>query len=300
MSYLERINALLPTVRESLAGKLLRLRLSGNLVDFELPHRRPRTRPGAARSEFLANRAMGDWAEDTLATSLRGILPEFRVLKYGNADRIVAGDAAFPEFFDRYHGELGLSGKRPDLLVCDPAELPGDLPDDIADFDPTALARIVPNASAAIEVRSSKYRALKYAAQRAGTVRRGMRTVQSFTPKIEDLRLVVRWIRRHGVPHFYAQVFFDVVYMIPTERILEILAGGAGRFTVEENRNNQDKPTIHIPVTEGAEIGRFERVPQFEAETRETPDGRIDAFVVPDDGSLVLDDRTVRRVLGLS
>jgi len=242
---------------------------------------------------------MGDWAEATLARGLSEILPDFRVLRYGNADRIVAGDPAFPAFFERYHQELAVSGKRPDLLVCRTDTSVQGIPDDIAELDEETLAEAVRQAFAGIEVRSSKYRALRYAAKRAKERGPGRRKVQSFTPKIEDLRLVVRWIRRFGVPHFYAQIFFDVVYMIATERILEILAGRGGEFTVEENRNNQDKPTIHIPVTEGTEIGRFVEAPRFDARIRETPDGRLDAFVVPENGTLALDAKVVRAVLGV-
>ena len=58
------------------------------------PQRRP-TVPTDARSEFLANRAMGDWAERMLAGALRAAFPEWTVTQYGNADRIAAGDPGF-------------------------------------------------------------------------------------------------------------------------------------------------------------------------------------------------------------
>ncbi len=57
------------------------------------------TVPTDARSEFLANRAMGDWAEARLSDALRLALPEWNVTQYGNTDRIAAGHS---DFKDRY------------------------------------------------------------------------------------------------------------------------------------------------------------------------------------------------------
>ena len=46
-----------------------------------VPTRKP-TVPTDARSEFLANRAMGDWAERLLADAIIHACPEWRVSKY--------------------------------------------------------------------------------------------------------------------------------------------------------------------------------------------------------------------------
>lgn len=40
----------------------------------------------------------------------------------------------------------------------------------------------------------------------------------SITPKVEDLKLVYKWIETYNVPHFYFQVFFDKVYGNPCTR----------------------------------------------------------------------------------
>jgi hypothetical protein len=81
-----------------------------------VPARKP-TVPTDARSEFLANRAMGDWAEERLAEAIVRACPGSNVSQYGETNRIAAGH---PEFKASYL--LGLErtrqfGKRPDLLL---------------------------------------------------------------------------------------------------------------------------------------------------------------------------------------
>ena len=44
----------------------------------------------------------------------------------------------------------------------------------------------------------------------------------SITPKVEDIKVVYKWVETFNVPHFYFQVFFDKVYGIAFEQILEL------------------------------------------------------------------------------
>ena len=44
----------------------------------------------------------------------------------------------------------------------------------------------------------------------------------SITPKIEDISLVNRWIKKYNVKHFYLQVFFDKSYLISFKEILKL------------------------------------------------------------------------------
>ena len=79
----------------------------------------------------------------------------------------------------------------------------------------------------------------------------------SFTPKVEDLYVVHKWIQTYGVPHYYFQVFFDRVYGISFEHILRVISlpdNKGRRFTIERNTKNQFKNTIHINVKEGVEV----------------------------------------------
>src|SRR5690242_6171818 len=170
--------------------------------------------PTDARSEFLANRAMGDWAERMLSCASLAALPEFRVTQYGNTDRIAAG---YPEFKARYLAgleETRIFGKRPDLLLF-PAAAAVDT--DLSERTHTETEPIVKHAVAAIEVRSSKFEALRYMAvrqkQRDDGNKSGRET-PSFTVKVEDLVIVYRWLERHRVPQTYCQVFFDSVFAI--------------------------------------------------------------------------------------
>lgn len=260
-------------------------------------------RPGDANSEFLANRAMGDWAEGIVFKEINRVLVNHRAIKYGNADNIVAGDPAFPTFFATYQAELGATGKRPDLLIMPTASIDPAWNDDICALPRPSLTEITPRAKAGLEIRSSKAFALSYAELRrqeaAANPRFKGRTCHSFTPKVEDLKLVKRWIDAFGVPHFYVQVFFDVIYSISFEEILRTIAEEPTRFEVEENRNNQDKPTIHIPVTHGVELARFTNAPEFTARTRITRLFRLDAYAVPVGGEAPFSAEALRNLLAL-
>ena len=117
------------------------------------PVRKP-TVPTDARSEFLANRAMGDWAEQGLSVALRLAFPDWKVAQYGDTNRIAAGHPDFKASYLIGVEETRRYGKRPDLLVF-PAAFAVD-----ADLSGQAHAEtetLVKQAAAAIEVRSSKF-----------------------------------------------------------------------------------------------------------------------------------------------
>ena len=46
----------------------------------------------------------------------------------------------------------------------------------------------------------------------------------SITPKVEDLKVVYKWIETYNVPHYYFQVFFDKVYGISFEQIIRLIS----------------------------------------------------------------------------
>lgn len=46
----------------------------------------------------------------------------------------------------------------------------------------------------------------------------------SITPKVEDLKVVRKWIMTYNVPHYYVQVFFDKIYGVSFKHILELIA----------------------------------------------------------------------------
>lgn len=262
-----------------------------------VPPRSP-TVPTDARSEFLANRAMGDWAERMLTSALQACLPELTVVQYGNTDQIAAGD---PQFRARYLAglqETRLLGKRPDLLLFPAA---AKLPADISIRPQSETEALAQQAVAAVEVRSSKFEALTYIATRqrqraAGN--RSSRETPSFTVKVEDLVIVYRWLERVRVSQAYCQVFFDSIFAINFLDIFSIIGGGDG-FSIETPAKSQEKATIMIPITAGLQVGDGTDLPTFAAEQKVTELGRHDAYVVPMGGGFVLNAGRVREALSI-
>ncbi len=74
-----------------------------------MPTKKP-TVPTDARSEFLANRAMGDWAERMLSGALLTSFPDWQVAQYGDTNRIAAGDTGFKASYLRGLEETRLLG----------------------------------------------------------------------------------------------------------------------------------------------------------------------------------------------
>ena len=294
-SYFKQLTGTLSGVVDALTAKGIESRHLSFGGEGPMPTRKTRV-PTDARSEFLANRAMGDWAERMLSVAILAALPEFKVAQYGNTDRIAAGH---PEFKDRYLAgveETRLFGKRPDLLLF-AKNIAVDA--DLSECGHRETEAIVKRAVAAIEVRSSKFEALRYMAvrqkQRDDGNKSGRET-PSFTVKVEDLVIVYRWLERHLVPQTYCQVFFDSVFAINFLDIFAIIGSGNG-FTIETPKKSQEKATIMVSITHGLQVGRATAIPTFAAEHRVTELGRHDAYVVPQGGGFELDAAATRKVL---
>lgn len=242
---------------------------------------RPRV-PTQAFSEFLINRELGDWAEDVVRRGVNDCGLGLVALPYGRTENLVAGEPGFAEFFHSYHEELRLFGKRPDLLVYTAGQAPTvDLGSKTAGEVATAASK----ALAGFEVRSSQ-QSLS-----------GSRTAAdlSFTPKIEDIHNVMRWIELHAVPHFYVQVLYGAVYAISFERILELLVAGpkAGGYTIDREPRNQFKSTVYIPLDKGIRLSLESgfQEPDLSAFRKQLSSGRM-LFGVRFSGGRVVFDRT--------
>ena len=122
-------------------------------TEFEVKGRTPTL----ASSEFLTNKEQGDWAENIIHSAVNENSGEFCAVKYGRDDSLAAGDPGFAEFYDAYRDELNAIGKKPDILIFRRADIPRGQELDLNDEE------LVSNAVAAIEVRSSSFRSLKYA-----------------------------------------------------------------------------------------------------------------------------------------
>ena len=293
--YLDAINSQLPALKEVLKSKGIEPRY----LEFggELPVEKKIFVPTDARSEFLANRAMGDWAEDSLSKAISYDLPGYKTVKYGDTDSTAAGEEGFKEQYLNAKEDTRKYGKRPDLLLFKDSLK--------VDSDITGMSRIEADSFArqaelGIEVRSSKQQALKYMeVKREDEKTKGKSAGKiglSFTVKVEDLKIVYRWIEVCEVPQIYAQVFFDSVFALNVLDIYSVVASGSG-FSIDRPDKSQNKATIMIPITTGLQIGSFVSPPKFDVEIRETRTGRIDAFVKPVGGKLHLDVSNFRKLI---
>jgi hypothetical protein len=292
-AYFSRLKGTLDGVVSNLRAKGIHERHLSFGGEGAVPTRKP-TVPTDARSEFLANRAMGDWAEQRLTDAIVRACPEWKVSQYGDTGRIAAGH---PEFRSSYLAGLERTrqfGKRPDLMLF-PADVPVDA--DLSTRTSAEAEALVKQAVSAVEVRSSKFEALTYMEVRKRQRDAGKTTgreTPSFTVKVEDLVIVYRWLERHHVPESYCQVFFDSVFAINFLDIFTIVAGSG--FTIETPEKSQEKATLMIPITSGTQIGRATSMPTFAAEHRVTELGRHDAYVVPQGGGFALDAAATKKV----
>lgn len=118
------------------------------------------------------------------------------------------------------------------------------------------------------------------------------RNTLSITPKIEDLKVVHKWIETYNVPHFYVQVFFDKVYGISFKHILELIANPdleGVEYFIEQDTKNQNKTTIKIPSQNSLCIAQSVKEPEHHSIRRELDKGRLLFYVGFDGGEASID-----------
>jgi len=287
MDYLNRIDNLIRLVPE-------------DIINLKLGRKKANP-PTQAFSEFVTNREQGDWAEDLLFRAIKEIAPDIVPVKYGKSDKIVAGESGFKEFYNRYQDELDKLGKRPDLLIFRKDDYHSKWNYDITSLDAETLERVVPKAIAAFEIRSSAFLVEEYKKfiTRSNKEKK-QRQFLSFTPKVEDIYVIYKWIKRFGVPHFYVQVFFDKVYCISFEDILRIVANKEARnsiFFVERNAKNQFKSTIHINIDNGLCLAEKIEMPKHKSKVKKLERGRLLFYVTFKGGYAQIDLSNLRKVL---
>jgi hypothetical protein len=122
----------------------------------------------------------------------------------------------------------------------------------------------------------------------------------SITPKVEDIKVVYKWIETFNVPHFYFQVFFDKVYGISFEQILKIISDPDNDgviFSVEKDVQNQNKTTIKINSKSGVLIASKVDEPLHESVRKEMDRGRLLFYVTFKGGTAYLDIENLRSIL---
>lgn len=230
--YIDRINSLI----EKINPKLLDL-------EKKRKHGKP---PSQVSSFFLVNKERGDWAEKTLLYAINSNSSEYIAIQYGKSDDIMAGENGFKEFYEKYQQELDEIGKRPDILIFDKKDLVG--------IDISSLTdEVVSKAKCGIEVRSSSFISQDYESfqkKKNVSAKKGKSCKElNFTPKVEDLKVVYKWVKKFEVPHYYVQFFWDKVYGISFEKILELL--NEGKYCIKGYAKNQEKKIVNIPLSSG-------------------------------------------------
>lgn len=147
MKYIEEINEIIKNV-------------NNNLLDLSV-EREWGSAPTQVSSEFLTNKEQGDWAEQTFIQGVNNFSEKYVAVKYGRDDDVIAGEAGFLEFYEKYQNELDTIGKRPDVLIFERKDFPYQTYN-ISRFDINVLDELVPKAKCGIEVRSSSFLINKY------------------------------------------------------------------------------------------------------------------------------------------
>jgi type II restriction enzyme len=125
----------------------------------------------------------------------------------------------------------------------------------------------------------------------------------SITPKVEDIKVVYKWIETFNIPHFYFQVFFDKVYGISFEQILQIISNPDNDgviFSVESDTKNQNKTTIKINSKSGIQIASKVDEPFHESVRKEMDRGRLLFYVSFKGGTACLDINNLKTILNVS
>ncbi len=124
----------------------------------------------------------------------------------------------------------------------------------------------------------------------------------SITPKVEDLKVVYKWIMKYNVPHFYVQVFFDKVYGVSFQHILELVSNPDWedeKYFIEQDTKNQNKTTIKIPSQDGTCLAEAVTEPNHRSVRKELNKGRLLFYVKFDGGEACLDANNFESLFGI-
>lgn len=125
----------------------------------------------------------------------------------------------------------------------------------------------------------------------------------SITPKVEDLKVVRKWIMTYNVPHYYVQVFFDRVYGVSFMHILELIANPDledEKYFIEQDTKNQNKTTIKIPAQDGICLANAMIEPNHFSERKELNKGRLLFYVKFEGGEAFLNANNFKTLFNVS
>ena len=137
-------------------------------------------------------------------------------------------------------------------------------------------------------------------------IKKCLKTIQkrnslSITPKVEDLKVVHKWIMTYNVPHFYVQVFFDRVYGVSFQHILELISNPEledESYFIEQDTKNQNKTTIKIPSQDGMCLAQTVDEPTHQSVRKELNKGRLLFYVKFNGGEAYLDKKNFDQLFG--
>ena len=124
----------------------------------------------------------------------------------------------------------------------------------------------------------------------------------SITPKVEDLKVVYKWIEKFNVPHFYFQVFFDKVYGIAFREILTLITDPekeGEHYEISKDIKNQNKTTIKINTRKTHQVAYKIDEPEHKSVRREMGRGRLLFYVSFEKGTAYLDVKSIKKLLGI-
>lgn len=127
------------------------------------------------------------------------------------------------------------------------------------------------------------------------------RSFLSITPKTEDLALVLKWIQKYNVQHYYIQVFFDKAYGISFKSILNLLLTPDledKAFSIEKDVKNQHKTTVKINTHRTNEIAGTINLPKHNSAMRELGRGRLLFYVTFEKSEAYLDAASLNELVG--
>lgn len=126
------------------------------------------------------------------------------------------------------------------------------------------------------------------------------RSYLSITPKVEDIKVVYKWIEKFNVPHYYFQVFFDKSYGISFSNIFSLIADSEKEgeyYEISEDIKNQNKTTIKINTRKTTRIAYKIIEPEHNSVRREMGRGRLLFYVKFEKGTAYLDVDNLKALL---
>ncbi len=124
----------------------------------------------------------------------------------------------------------------------------------------------------------------------------------SITPKIEDIKVVHKWINNFNVPHYYFQVFFDKSYGVSFKNILGLLADPDKEgvfYEISQDVHNQNKTKNKINTRKTTRIAYKVEEPEHSSIRKEMARGKLLFYVSFDGGTAYLDVAELKTLLNI-